>query len=201
MNCEKFSAPISASSRWSSTNRLWRIVLSRSSPFIPAIPTAMSRPASATTACGAGLSRASSASFVASVSAPAAAPAGSGRPKRPASPAAPGEPAEPAAPVWQATETGRNLNALYGELLGRDIDPYGLEQFGGMIDRGEASLAEIRRQILRSPEYLERMAARAEPPPPPDPAGVPPGEPDPDRRPGAAGREGGGGGELAPLAR
>jgi hypothetical protein len=80
----------------------------------------------------------------------------------------PRDPNTPPAPIIA------ELNALYEELLGREIDDSGLNTWVGEITLHGHDLAWVREQIMASPEYQQKHAAPpppAEPPPPPiDPA-------------------------------
>lgn len=58
---------------------------------------------------------------------------------------------------WEATPTGKSLQELYREILGRDIDRSGFETYSGLVDKEGKSLEEIRKVLLESDEYRERI--------------------------------------------
>lgn len=58
---------------------------------------------------------------------------------------------------WEATETGKSLQELYREILGRDIDRSGFATYSDLVDNQGKSLEEIRTVLLESEEYRTRI--------------------------------------------
>lgn len=65
---------------------------------------------------------------------------------------------------YRVTYMTRRLNAVFREMLGRDVDPRGFEHYRNKIIEHNWSDDDIRRDLRNSDEYRRRPRTQAEPP-------------------------------------
>ncbi len=65
---------------------------------------------------------------------------------------------------YRVTYMTRRLNAVYQDMLGRDVDPRGFEHYRNKIIEHNWSDDDIRRDLRNSDEYRRRPRTQAEPP-------------------------------------